>query len=362
MSRSAKLPTSIEDLAASWVFRRSAGLTQVEQAELDAWKASDPRHAAALAQYDRAWAKFERPRAAGQAKQVIEQLETRGRRRRRRKLAAGVAALSLVFAVVVAWQFGTSQPRDVAGIHSAVILPETRILPDGSRVELKSGAEIAVDYAGQFRRVTLLRGEGHFEVAKNKERPFIVTAGGVDFRAVGTAFSVQLGAKAVELLVTEGTVAVARTMSDQASAVSNQPDSPDLAAAPPPSGSSTFDARLSSPSAVLVTAGNHTVIPLEPTSAGAPSVQPMSEHDRAERLAWRAPRLEFTETPLAEAVALMNQHNRVQLVVDDSGLAQLRVSGLFRADRSEAFVRLLETNFGVKAETEGDTIHLRKAR
>src|SRR5437660_1453063 len=74
---------------------------------------------------------------------------------------------------------------------SAVVLrPEKQILADGSVVELKSGAEIAVDFTGAYRRVALKRGEAHFQVA-HQSRPFVVTAGPIEFRAVGTAFAVH---------------------------------------------------------------------------------------------------------------------------------------------------------------------------
>jgi transmembrane sensor len=56
--------------------------------------------------------------------------------------------------------------------------------------------------------VVLERGEAHFQVAKNPARPFVVVARGVEIRAVGTAFSVGLESTRVEVLVTEGQVAV----------------------------------------------------------------------------------------------------------------------------------------------------------
>jgi transmembrane sensor len=69
-----------------------------------------------------------------------------------------------------------------------------------------------------------------------------------------------------------------------------------------------------------------------------------------DRLAWRSPRLEFSGTPLIEAVALLNRHNRVQFTIEDPVLARLRVSGIFGATNTDAFVRLLEATFNVRAE------------
>src|SRR6185312_8533669 len=105
------------------------------------------------------------------------------------------------------WRARTARP--VARADSIVISqPERKTLVDGSVVELRDTAEIAVDYAGPLRRVTLRRGEALFQVAKNPARPFVVKAGGLEVRAVGTAFSVQIDGAAVDVLVTEGRVSV----------------------------------------------------------------------------------------------------------------------------------------------------------
>jgi len=65
---------------------------------------------------------------------------------------------------------------------------------------------------------------------------------------------------------------------------------------------------------------------------------------------------------LAEVVALLNRHNQVQLIIEDPAIARVALSGLFRADDTDAFVRILETGFNVKAERRGQTISLRRSR
>ncbi|MGH7943900.1 MAG: hypothetical protein ACREF9_02635 [Opitutaceae bacterium] len=114
---------------------------------------------------------------------------------------------------------------------------------------------------------------------------------------------------------------------------------------------------------MVVAAGNRIVVGLA-SEAGAAILAPTAvpRDEMAERLAWRVAKLEFTETPLAEAVALMNRHNRVKLVIEDADLGRLLVSGLFRADRTDAFVRLLEANFDVRAELIGQAIYLDRRR
>src|SRR5258708_5796577 len=192
----------IEAQASDWIIRRDAGLSAREEQEFARWRAKDPRHAEAVGRHDQAWSVLEKLLRAGQADAMIQRLGERATKRRRRRVSAAAGALVVAFAAVWFWPSALVAPVTLANAHAVRVVPERRTLPDGSFVELKFGAEIAVDYSGLLRRVSLKNGEAHFAVAKNKDRPFVVEAGGVEVRAVGTAFSVQLGSKQVEVLVT----------------------------------------------------------------------------------------------------------------------------------------------------------------
>lgn len=61
-------------------------------------------------------------------------------------------------------------------------------------------------------------------------------------------------------------------------------------------------------------------------------------------------------------MAAFNGESRVQLRIADRALAQMRMSGVFRADNAEAFARMLEANYEVRGERTGDEIVLRSAR
>lgn len=65
-------------------------------------------------------------------------------------------------------------------------------LPDGTKVWLNSRSTLtyATSY-GDSRREVNLSGEAYFEVAKDKTRPFVVKAGGLEVEALGTAFVVK---------------------------------------------------------------------------------------------------------------------------------------------------------------------------
>ena len=66
-------------------------------------------------------------------------------------------------------------------------------LPDGTKVWLNSCTtlEYAENY-GHSNRSIYLDGEAYFEVAKNKDLPFVVKANGIDVKAIGTALMFPL--------------------------------------------------------------------------------------------------------------------------------------------------------------------------
>ena len=66
-------------------------------------------------------------------------------------------------------------------------------LPDGTRVWINSCTtlEYAENY-GHSNRSIYLDGEAYFEVAKNKDLPFVVKANGIDVKAIGTALMFPL--------------------------------------------------------------------------------------------------------------------------------------------------------------------------
>lgn len=308
------------------------------------------------------------PRHTGRLGQVMDAIAVRKKRRQRRRVSAAVAAAAGLAALWVAglfWFSPAAGPRGDGAIGwtspnaPIVSLPERRMLPDGSIVELKDGSEIAVDFGGALRRVALRHGNAHFQVAANPERPFVVEAGGVEFRAVGTAFAVQLSGTHVEMLVTEGRVTVERASGKSANvdalSSADAPSSVDAGAIPaPPPG------RLD-----LVTAGNQVVVSLTKAAAddAAPRITPLSPAESGEKLAWRVPRMELSDTPLAEAIAAINRHSPVPLEIVDVELGKVGISGVLRADNIEPLLRMLENNYDIRADRrEAGKIILRQRK
>lgn len=342
MTKAAKetvISSAVLDAAAAWLARRDNGFSPAEKSRFEAWRAADPQHAAAVARLESSWGAMDRPLHTGSADEVLRGLETRARGRRRRRAGVSIASALVLMVAGLLWH---EPQRTVTGSNPSgiVLVPPHRILPDGTKVEFKGAASIAVEFTTAQRRVTLKQGEAHFQVTKEASRPFVVAVAGIDVRAVGTAFAIERQSQRIEILVTEGRVAV-EPRADSAPAL-------DIAAA--------------SPSDTFVNAGEGVAIALESRRVIG-RVSAVAADEIAERLAWRSPRLEFTGTPLAEAVGLMNRHNRVQFVIDDASIADEQVSGLFRADRTDGFIQALETGFGIEAERRGENdVVLRRAR
>ena len=322
---------AIDQIAAMWVPRIAAGLAPKEEAELADWLAADPRRERALAEHQQAWERFaplaEMSMAAEAPGPAASVVPSRNFVRFFLPVLAATAAIAIGFFVL------RSPTAATASAARAVIVPlcEQRTLADGSVVELNRGAAIAVAFTAGQRRVQLLRGEAHFKVAKDAARPFVVITGGVEVRAVGTAFNVRFDPAAVEIVVTEGRVQV------QTTAAAANPGAPGATALPEPS---------------LVQAGQRAFVSLAP-SAPPPVVTTVSPVEIEARLAWQPTLLDFDDVPLADIIADFNRRNPVRLVVDDPALASLRLTATFRSDNMSAFVRLMESNYGVRAEMRG---------
>lgn len=81
-------------------------------------------------------------------------------------------------------------------------------LSDGTHVYLNSGSSIKYpqDFAQGGSRRVFLSGEAYFEVKKNPLRPFIVTSGAINIKALGTSFNITAYDQDVETTLISGSV------------------------------------------------------------------------------------------------------------------------------------------------------------
>lgn len=328
----------IEAFAAELLTRRDAGWTSTEAAEFALWRAADPRHEAAVRRLEatqRMLAQLpESPAAAAMRAELDELCRPPARTTPLATwLKMGGALAAAAALAFIAWTVVPKAPPPAAlSIATASGQPRTVPLTDGSTLLLNGGSAVEVEFVADERRISLRQGEVHFSVAKDETRPFIVAAGAVKVRAVGTAFNVRRGSTAVEVIVTEGKVRVSR-------------DDAEAGAAP-----------------LLLISGEGTTI--DTATVGPVVDAPRLTADAVrERLAWRAPRLDFRGMTLAEAIARINVYSRIQLQIGDPELAGRPVGGTFNADNAELFVNLMQRGGDFRVERVSETRWvLRKAR
>ena len=335
---------AIRDTAAAWTIRRDRGLSAAESIEFELWLAADERHAAAMRRSADAWSLLDRmPESA-----ATPVFAAAGRRRafwRRTAIATSLAAAA-AFAVI-GYRLGHESGRSTASpivAHGAAdpAAPRQFTLSDGSVVHLNTGGAILEQFTPSERRVLLTRGEAHFTVTKNPARPFVVQAGGLRVRAVGTAFNVNVQTAHIEVLVTEGRVQLA-------------------------SGAGTSTGPLvPTPASPLVEAGQRAVVPANfDWAAGATAdaivVSQVDAVEIARALAWQDPLLRLGGATLAEVAIEFERRSGQRVILADPSLAEMRVGGRFRADDADGFAHLLATTLDLAVERAADgTIVLRK--
>ena len=340
--------SALRATAAQWTIRRDRGLSGTESIDYELWLAADPRHAAAMQRSAATWSRLDRiPESA-----AAPVLATATRRRsfwRRSVVLASLATAAAAALALVALRFTRSSALpspDLAATTPNAPSSAQLTLSDGTVVQLNTGGEVIEQFTPAERRVLLSHGEAHFAVTKNPARPFVVQAGNVDVRAVGTAFNVHLKAATVDVLVTEGVVQLKRP----------SPAVPANATA--------------APNAVLprLTANERAVVSLAPTSPTSPAslapaivVTTATPDDIARTLAWQAPLLRLGGSTLAELVLEFQRRSGQRVILADPALASLRVGGRFRADDLAGFTHLLATTLDLEVEhTADDTLVLRK--
>jgi transmembrane sensor len=332
---SVKRANKIEQDAADWLARRDAQpWSDADRVAFDEWLAASPIHKVEFLRMEYAWEESLRLKALGAGidsneaprpgRWVFSGLLGKafssrsgrgpaalvpGRVRLTLALAASVVVAVAAVALIAGSFYG--------GRYSTTVGQLSHIaMADGSHVTLNTDTVLRVAVTTTERKVDLQRGEAFFKVAKDPSRPFIVTIGEQRVIAVGTQFSVRREGTDAQVVVIEGIVRI-----------ETGGKSPLTTAAALPAGS--------------VAHASH---------AGT-SIQSKPLAQAEELLSWRTGVLELHDTTLAEAAAEFNRYNAHKIVIRDPNIGAMHISGSFQATNAEAFARLLERGYPLRADT-----------
>lgn len=201
-------------------------------------------------------------------------------------------------------------------ILNQVIVPYGRrhsvTLSDGTTIQLNSGSKLIFParFKGGIRKV-YLKGEGYFEVAKNKKAPFIVNTDYLDINVTGTIFNVSAyeDEQTVSAVLVEGSVEVSQK--------NKLFGNPKFTLTP---GQGCFYSVKTSQSAV-------------------------SEVDLMNYIGWKDGWLQFKDQPLVNIVRRVEKYYNKDILIEGEKLANTLISGkLVLSDQLEdAIVYLAKT-------------------
>jgi transmembrane sensor len=303
-----------------------------ERRELDAYLAENPDQAALHLSVMSLWdelGELEEPVVTSKP-QALASAET-GPRPRRFRLDYRVAAAILPFIAVLSVLLLTMKSIESRKhLDFTTALAERRIvtLTDGSTVSLSPLSHVRVDLRSNVRNLALLKGEALFEVASDPERPFIVSAGSGEVRAIGTAFNVRLAGPEVVVTVVEGTIRVAAGSSENGKT-----------------------AKRAGGLAQLASAGEQVIYGLSQQNRGSAAtngfITPVKTVDVGRYTGWSKGLLRFDGEPLSAVIGEVNRYSFDQVRLHDNKLAQMPFYGVLHVGDTEGLISIVQDSQGI---------------
>lgn len=236
----------------------------------------------------------------------IQNIESHRKSRRKTVLlwiASSVAACMTIVSLI-GWNNLTGS--DTTYLITSADSKGEFVLPDGSVVWLNKGSRLRYvdDLKGDEREVTL-EGEGYFDVVKDTDRPFIVQAGDMSIKVLGTRFT-----------------------------VSAYQDSP-------------IEAYLEEGS-ILATVSEHSPVILVPDQAVIYDPEDNRfetySENASDHTAWIDGKLEFVNKPLSDIIECLEHWYRVDISCNDiKAASDIRLSMTIRQESIDEICRALTT-------------------
>jgi transmembrane sensor len=311
----------VDQQAAKWAALRDLGvLTPEQQVEFKQWLSADKRHLGAFARAEGSMVRVYRACSSGRDTSPELLAADLPSWSRRRIVMTGTAAASIAavgFFGVEAWRRSREQVF-VTGIGQVREI----LLTDNSVITLNTDSKVAVNYTSEMRNVRLLQGEALFDVAKNKNRPFVVQANGTLIRAVGTSFTVSvLPQKPIQVLVREGVVELRRS---------------DVSSAP-----------------VRVSANTKAVAPHDaPISATV-----IAPAKVVRDMAWQHGQIAFDDETLEDAANEYARYSDVRIVVDPA-VSRKTITGVYISNDPIGFAKDAATVLGLAVDVNGHEVRI----
>jgi len=219
-------------------------------------------------------------------------------------------------------------------------------LADGSIVHVDTNTTVKTSLTKKFRSVELISGKAFFSVAHEPDRPFIVKAGELSIRALGTEFAVYKKEKGeVSISVSKGRVQVIPEDEKQISV--SKKAVPVLV-------------KQKEPVQKLVAEKSDTHLALSKKILG-PGQKMEVDKQKAEYVikpvdvkidnAWQEGRLNFQNKPLSDVIEELNRYVDRKITIGDNSLKNINVNVYFKIKNRKDFITTLSRAFPVISHT-----------
>lgn len=302
--------------AIEWLIRlRTLELTDTDTQAFAEWLSADVEHAQAFANAEDLFETMSQAVHLNNAQPTTPAMPlpkpARSHQLKPKRWLAVPLALGLCALLLVLPKPANMWAAMLSDFHTDIGEQRTMQLADGSKLLLNTDTAVSVDYQNTRRHITLHQGQAQFIVASDPARPFTVSAGTLNVRALGTVFEVYLKASGdIDLAVQEH-------------AVSTQIQAHNM----PP---------------VLVQQGQQ-------LSYSNGTLKTPTHADEQLTGAWQQRRLVFRDRPLAELVTEIERYRPGRIFLAGSNLGKLRVTGLFSLADTDALLGKITAILGLKA-------------
>lgn len=300
------------DNATRWiVLLRSGHASEADWQAYRQWRAQDPRHEQLCAQLETRLGVFKVPIAQGVSGKVLQQALNTPGTSRRKLLQGALACTGVALGASLLVSQRTALGELTADVSTGTAERRTVSLPDGSELFLNAKSAVDLDFSGPHRIVRLLDGELRVKVAVNPATPFQLVTPQALIQVLGSDLTVREREGQGLVVALKGALQIARQ------------------------GLETLQLQTGHE----VSYDRYGFSPVRVMSLGA--------------AAWVDGLLEVRDVPLAQIIEALRPYRGGVLRIDPA-VAELRVSGMFRLDKTEQVLDTLARTLPIQVLRRSD--------
>jgi len=327
-----KTHDTVQSEAAEWfTLTQSEEMSSSQCRDFERWINSDPINEIAYGKVSAAWLSLEtvsessyiqnirKEALAAQQTDFSAEAKTddQGADQGYRKYAdlAKVASFLIVIGTGALLYLGNMSAPSSQQFETLTGTQKTIQLADESTIILDTNSRIHVTYSRDKRALILEKGQAHFSVAPDKERPFVVQAGLGEITALGTAFDIRLEGTTTVVKLIEGKVDVTSVSEDRNT-------------------SKTLTKTLNAGQQLSIIHGE---------------LSKIEAIDFIQSEAWKMGKVIFRDTPLKDAIREMNRYTNKKYILAGNTMGDIPISGIFNISNTDMFTKSLVTYFPLQA-------------